>query len=263
MLSVARSRFALPTQFLFLLVNTFGMLLGIVYNNQTPDLYENNAHHRIGWVASSVACAQVVMSLIFTYAGRGDADVAASERAAFLPVSTDETPVHPHPYPTAALHEYSWSRDSGQGTERDSSGPSSPTCLSPSADYHDFEKPDDDHYSNSSNSWGWLRNSFPDRFLSSRIPGMISGRVLGILYVIYRVVDWLILPFGFVAISSGGVTYGGLMVSILPYRLHPRYFRVKAKSRANALVFHCRGAEKFLTESRILLKVVFSSGMAC
>lgn len=239
------------------------MLLGIVYNNQTPDLYENNAHHRIGWVASSVACAQVVMSLIFTYAGRGDADVAASERAAFLPVSTDETPVHPHPYPTAALHEYSWSRDSGQGTERDSSGPSSPTCLSPSADYHDFEKPDDDHYSNSSNSWGWLRNSFPDRFLSSRIPGMISGRVLGILYVIYRVVDWLILPFGFVAISSGGVTYGGLMVSILPYRLHPRYFRVKAKSRANALVFHCRGAEKFLTESRILLKVVFSSGMAC
>ncbi|OJJ84567.1 Ytp1 family protein [Aspergillus glaucus CBS 516.65] len=219
MLSVAGSRFALPTQFLFLIVNAFGMLLGIVYNNQTPDLYPNNAHHKIGWIASSVACAQMAMSLIFTYAGRGDADVAASERAAFIPVSTDEMAHHAHSYPTSALHEYSWSGDSGQDTERDSSihsGPSLPTCVPPSADYVDFEKPEEDdlHGGKPAGSRSWLRNTFVDRFLASRVPGMVSSRVLGILNVVYMVIDRILLPFGFIAIATGGVTYGGIMRGI-------------------------------------------------
>lgn len=211
MLSVAQSRFALPTQFLFLIVNAFGMLLGIVYNNQTPDLYPSNAHHKIGWIASSVACAQMVMSLIFTYAGRGYADVAVSERAAFIPVSTDEMAHHAHSYPTSALHEYSWPRDSGQGTERDSSihsGPSLPTCVSPSADYVDFEKPEEDdlHGGKPAGSRSWLRNTF------SCVPGMVSSRVLSILSVIYMIIDRILLPLGFIAIATGGVTYGGIMV---------------------------------------------------
>ncbi|PWY81583.1 hypothetical protein BO94DRAFT_470214 [Aspergillus sclerotioniger CBS 115572] len=212
MLSVARSRFALPSQFLFLIINSFGMLLGIIYNNQTPDLYPNNAHHKIGWIASSVACAQVVMLLIFTYAGRGNADVAASERAAFIPVATEETAHQPHSYP---FHNYS--RHSIQGAERDSSihsGPSSSTCVW-STDYVDFEKPEDDlHDEKTAGSCSWLRNTFVDRFLASRVPGMVSSRVLRVIHVGYMVIDRIILPFGFIAIATGGVTYGGIMRGI-------------------------------------------------
>lgn len=231
MFSVARSRFALPTQFLFLIVNAFGMLLGIVYNNQTPDLYPNNAHHKIGWIASSVACAQVVMSLIFTYAGRGDVDAAASERAAFFPVPTDEMAHQPHPYPSSARH--SWPRDGGQGTERDSSihnGPPSLTCVSPSADYVDFEKPEEDdlHGVKPAACRRWLCNAF------SRVPGMVPSRVLGVLSVIYMVIDRILLPFGFIAIATGGVTYGGIMVGA--------FFLNPSDSRPVLYVAHTRAS---------------------
>lgn len=239
MLSVARSRFALPTQFLFLIINAFGMLVGIIYNGQTPDLYENNAHHKIGWVATWVVSAQVIMSLIFAYAGRGDADVTAFERAAFLPVSTDEMAGHPHSYPSGAIHEYRWSRDSGQGTERNScsirSGPSSPTCVSPSDEYDDFEKPNDDVHDKPVESRKWFRNTFVDRFLASRVPGMVSSRVLSILNVVYMVIDRIILPFGFIAICTGGVTYGGIMVSLFFAFCHslPFSYNLKISSCAD------------------------------
>ncbi|RAK98751.1 Ytp1 family protein [Aspergillus ibericus CBS 121593] len=205
MLSVAHSRLALPTQLLFLIVNAFGMLLGIIYNHQTPDLYPNNAHHNIGWIASSVACAQVIMSLIFTYTGRGEANVTASERATFIPVSRDS-------HPRSAFHSCT-----GQDTDRDSihSGPSSATCDSPSADSVDFDKPEDDlHGGKPAGSGRWFRITFVDCFLANRVPEMMSRRILGILNVVYMVVDRIILPFGFVAIATGGATYGGIMRGI-------------------------------------------------
>lgn len=228
MLSVARSRFALLSQFLFLVVNTLGMLFGIIYNNQTPDLYENNAHHKIGWIASCIAAVQVVMSLIFTYAGRGDADhlspsSSAAERGAFLPVSTTEHPPSPHHhFPSTSLHQYRWSDDS-HGT---SSGPSSssPSPSSPSTQPAEFDDDDDDDDEKPgpqpSAARRWMRNTVADRFFASRIPGMVSNRALAILYIVYMIIDRILLPFGFIAIATGGVTFGGIMVSVfLFYKL--------------------------------------------
>ena len=213
MLSVARSRFALLSQFLFLIVNAIGILFGVIYNGQTPDLYENNAHHKIGWIASCVVAVQVVMSLIFTYAGRGDADVASasSERAAFLPVSTDDMVDHHHHhhhhFPSTSLHQYRWSGDSSQGTEPSSASPASPSSIP--AEFDDDEKP-------ATGARRWLRNTVADRFFASRIPGMVSNRVLSILSMIYVLIDRIIIPFGFIAIATGGVTFGGIMVSYIP-----------------------------------------------
>ncbi|KAF7713651.1 Uncharacterized protein PECH_001124 [Penicillium ucsense] len=213
MLSVARSRLALPSQLLFLLVNGFGLLLGIVYNSQTPDLYENNAHHKIGWIATWVFSAQAVLALIFTYAGRGESstDKDAYEHAAFLPVATDD---HEHTYPAHATHGYRWSRDSGQGTE-----PGSPTHnMSSSSSFNSpvecddgFEKPEAELPVQPTPRSGWLHSTFVDRFLSNRVPGLVSNRVLRIFNGLYNVVDRIILPFGFVAIATGAVTYGGIM----------------------------------------------------
>lgn len=202
MLSVARSRYALPSQFVFLVVNAIGLLVGIIYNSQTPDLYENNAHHKIGWIVTWVISVQVTMALIFAYAGRGETKFASYERAPFLPVATEETT------------ENRWSGDSGQGTERNSSSlrscPTSPSCESP--EYDGFEKPEHDLPSKPPASRRCLQSTFIDRFLAHRVPNMLSSRVLRILNLVYNVVDRLILPFGFIAITTGAVTYGGIMV---------------------------------------------------
>ncbi|PYH91526.1 integral membrane protein [Aspergillus ellipticus CBS 707.79] len=215
MFSIAHSRCALPSQFLFLVLNAVGLLIGIIYNSQTPDLYENNAHHKIGWIGTWIMSAQVIMSLIFAYSGRGETESSSYERAAFLPVSTDEMAEIPHTYSAGIRHSYRWSRDSGQGTERNSSSlhsrPGSPSCSSPSDEYDGFEKPEGPIPEPSAHSRGCFRVSFADRFLASRVPRMVSSRVLRVISTIYNVIDRIILPFGFIAIATGGITYGGLM----------------------------------------------------
>src|SRR6266511_4011352 len=132
MLSLARSRFALAVQLSFLILNAFGLLLGTIYNSRTPDLYVNNAHHKIGWIATWAVCAQVVIGLIFMYSGRSkEADGDLDEHAGFLPVSVEAMAQHQQVHAMRTAHGYRWSNDSGQGTERNSaslhSGGVSPT----------------------------------------------------------------------------------------------------------------------------------------
>lgn len=207
MLSIARSRLALPSQFLFMVVNAFGLLLGIIYNSQTPDLYANNAHGKIGWVITWVVSAQSILALIFAYAGRGKSNQSSFEEAMFLPVATEEPENF---YPSGPRHEYRWSRDSGQGTEPASSihSPGSP-CESP-AEYDGFEKPEEDLPTRSSGWQGRLHNNFVNRFLWNFVPEILSNRALRISNGVYNVIDRIILPFGFVALLSGAVTYGGI-----------------------------------------------------
>lgn len=208
MLSIARSRLALPSQFLFLVFNAFGLLFGIIYNSQTPDLYENNVHHTIGWIATWVISVQVILALIFAYAGRGESKSKSApfERAAFLRVATED-----HECPTGPMHEHHWSRDSGQGTEPNSSihSPVSSSCES-QAEYDGFEKPEE-LPAKLANPRRWFHSTFVDQFLANRVPGMVSNRVLRIVNVVYNVIDRIILPFGFVAIATGAVTFGGIM----------------------------------------------------
>ncbi|CAL5874403.1 uncharacterized protein PFLUO_LOCUS8699 [Penicillium psychrofluorescens] len=212
MLSIARSRLALLSQFLFLVFNALGLLLGLIYNGQTPDLYENNAHHKIGWIATWVVSVQAILGLIFAYAGRGESHADTYERATFLPVATDEMAQHDHMLPHRAFHDYRWSRDSGQGTESNSSihSPGSPSCESP-AEYDGFEKPEDDLPAKPAVPRRWFQSTVVDRFLSKRVPGLVSSRVLRSFNLLYNIIDRIILPFGFVAIATGAVTYGGIM----------------------------------------------------
>ncbi|KAI9372074.1 hypothetical protein BJX61DRAFT_471212 [Aspergillus egyptiacus] len=213
-LSIARSRLALLSQFFFLVLNAIGLFVGIVYNSQTPDLYENNAHHKIGWIATMVIGIQIILALIFAYAGRGEKAGSAYERAQFLPVSTEDMQ-SPTSFSAGIRHEYRWSRDSGQGTERNTaslhSRPSSPSCASPSDEYDGFEKPEEDLPEQDSESRGFMHSAVLDRFLANRVPRMMSSRALRILNFVYNVIDRIILPFGFVAVVTGGVTYGGIL----------------------------------------------------
>lgn len=202
MLSVAHSRFTIPTQFVFLIVNGVALFFGLIYNASTPDLYPNNAHHKIGWIASSVVVAQFVIGIIYAYSGRRTQNTASQyERATFFPVSTEHMMEHQQLYTPVA--EYRWSGDSGQGT-------SCPT--SPDEEQHNFTKPEEDEEVEVPTplARGWLRSAFLDRFFTSRVPGLLSNKVLRALRLVYNIIDRIILPFGFVALATGGVTYGGI-----------------------------------------------------
>ncbi|KAF9888917.1 hypothetical protein FE257_008086 [Aspergillus nanangensis] len=202
-LSIARSHLAIPSQLLFLLLNAVGLLFGIIYNSQTPDLYENNAHHKIGWIVTAVVCVQFILALILAYGGRGEfnrSKPTSFDRASFLPVAMDE---QESLYQSRERDDYRWSRDSGQG-----SGSLSPSCESHAED-DGFEKPEELH-TKPSGRCGWLSGSRVHRFLLNHIPGMVSARLLRTLNILYNVVDRIILPFGFIATATGAVTYGGI-----------------------------------------------------
>ena len=211
MLSIARSRLALPSQFLFLVFNAFGLVLGAIYNAQTPDLYENNAHHKIGWIATLVMSVQVILALILRCVSRDESKSQSTsfERTAFLPVATNDHESH---YPTGALHEYRWSRESDEETVSGSSihRPGSPSCESQDQ-FERFETPES---SKISGLRGSFRNSVINRFLSKHVPEVVSSRALPIFHGVYNVIDRIILPFGFVAIATGAVTYGGIFRGI-------------------------------------------------
>ncbi|KAK2784647.1 hypothetical protein FQN53_008367 [Emmonsiellopsis sp. PD_33] len=212
MLSVARSRLALPTQFVFLVVNAFGLLLAAVYNNQSPNLYDNNVHHKIGWIATWVMVAEVVMGLLFAYSGQGKHSSASYEGVAFLPVpaEAEDEPDSPD--------EYRWSGDSGQGTERNSSSlhsrnssPERGRRMSRPGDSTEFdEKPDNVMNGETPVARGFFKGLFLDNFLSRRVPGLLPKRALNIMVAIHTVIERTILILGFIAIATGAVVYGGI-----------------------------------------------------
>ncbi|RMZ89145.1 hypothetical protein DV736_g3625, partial [Chaetothyriales sp. CBS 134916] len=225
--SIARSRHVLPVQLVFLALNGVGVIMGTVYNVGTPDLYENNAHHSIGWIATWVVTAQVVMSLLFLYTGRTKPGGAkARETARFLPMSTEnmasftESPVSPY-------HDYRWSSEGGHHADRSFSGTTQNSRdMSPNddtnrlskeeparSDYNEDE--DDDHADLSMALPGRKRRSLLginriDSFLLKRVQGLFSARLLKATEIIYELIDRTILVLGFIALTTGVVTYTGI-----------------------------------------------------
>jgi len=209
MFSISRSKLALPVQLSFLILNGLGVVSGTVYNINTPDLYEGNAHHKIGWLVTWVFTAQVVMSLLFFYSGRNMQETTtSSERAAFLPTSL---------HSMNRKHDQSrWSGDSGHGTE-----PSTPTSSSrtrsPDRD-HDLGKAEQEEPEDMEDvpikpvrrRPLWFKNTMIDKYLSTRLPKLASHKVIKVVEVAYEVIDRTILILGFVALTSGIVTYSGI-----------------------------------------------------
>ena len=64
MLGVAQSSFHIPVQIAFLIMTTIAIIFAILYNSATPDFYENNAHHKIGWVIVWMLVAQIASGMI-------------------------------------------------------------------------------------------------------------------------------------------------------------------------------------------------------
>jgi len=215
MFSVARSRFTLPMQLAFLATNALALVLGIVYDHKTPEMYAGNAHSKTGWAITWIASAWVFLALVQAYAGRSDARSTEDEFAE--PMTTANMlryqRVQNHELPDPSR----WSDDSGHGTERNSlslhDGSQSPSedsesqFVNPSRRYTH----DDDSFGDSDDEKrGFLRNTPVDKFFSRNVARFAVGRTLKAIRILYVVVERTILVQGFVAIVSGAVVYGGI-----------------------------------------------------
>ncbi|KAF2972005.1 hypothetical protein GQX73_g1589 [Xylaria multiplex] len=217
MLSIARSRYTLAAQFLFLLTNAIGVLTGIVYNANTPDLYPNNAHHKLGWLVTWVVGAQVLVGLVGRVAGMMSRSSRSGhgkeEEQSFIPVSTEAMAEHQRINQDAFSSPYRHSNDSGQGTERNTEslrsaslstmvGHESPIELSDRRRQYDEDdeedlvfKPTEMHSSSASQSF------------VAKIASKISDKAWKVIVLGYGFVDRTILILGYITLCTGLITY--------------------------------------------------------
>lgn len=224
MLSIARSRLAISAQFVFLIVNAFALLLGLVYNHKTPELYENNAHSKIGWSITWIASAWVFMALVQVYTAR--AKPYSLEDHAGEPLNAANMARYHRVHDN--VHDVSsgrWSNDSGQGTERNSASlydNSNSTSPCPESEDRTFDMPprrathdELDDVDLDAEKRGFLQDTVVDRFFSRHVARFAVGKPLKVLRLLYVIIDRTIIVQGFVAIMSGTVVYGGIGVSSL------------------------------------------------
>ncbi|KAF2433672.1 hypothetical protein EJ08DRAFT_668669 [Tothia fuscella] len=212
MFSIAKSLYTIPTQTFFFILNGIGVFLSVVYDAKTPDLYENNAHHKIGWIFTWMALAWILMGIVNTYAGRYGArqlsgqQVSAANLARYSQLQNDCDDDH-----DAAR----WSGDSGQGSERNSYslfGSGSPGTNSESRPFDDqFPSLRDVNLNDvDAEKISFLRSAKLHRYLSRKVPQLAVGKTLAISQVLYTVSERLIIILGWVALLTGAVTFGGI-----------------------------------------------------
>jgi hypothetical protein len=227
MLSLARSRYTLGAQFVFLSANALGVVLSLIYNAGTPDLYPGNAHHKIGWIATWIVCSQVAIGLLGRVAaalkGRGEQGRGSGEQRTLIPVSAAAMAEHQRLEAVRYSHRYRLSNDSGQGTE-----PNTESLRSNSVSAQeegpvrlrdlskDYGEDDDDLETDDSAQFRSDRRKKP---LAAKITLFLSSRAGRMLRFAYSVVDRTILIIGFVAVCTGVITYGRFFVRTTPMLL--------------------------------------------
>ncbi|GAP85217.1 putative integral membrane protein [Rosellinia necatrix] len=215
MLSIARSRYTLAAQFLFLLTNAIGVLVGIVYNANTPDLYPNNAHHKLGWLVTWVVGAQVLVGLVGRVAGTmskaSRPTRAKEEEQSFIPVSTEAMVEHHRRNQDMFPSPYRESNDSGQGTERNTESLRS-SSLSTIAGHESPIELDDRRrrYEDDEEDLAFRHaemRSGASRSFVGRVTSKISDKAWRIIMFGYEFVDRTILILGYITLCTGLITY--------------------------------------------------------
>jgi hypothetical protein len=215
MLSIARSRYILPSQFAFLVVNALALLIGVVYNHKTPELYENNSHSKTGWIVTWIASAWVFMALAQTYANRDQAHSFDDETT--QPLNAENMAEYQRVKDEDLESPYRYSNDSGQGTERNSASlyghSRSPSVESEDQGFpgpvrrnthDDLDELEDVNLGNSK-----PKSRF-DAFFSRSVARFLAGRTAKVIRLLYVIFERTIIVQGIVAILTGTVVYGGI-----------------------------------------------------
>ncbi|KAL5116814.1 hypothetical protein ACEQ8H_005295 [Pleosporales sp. CAS-2024a] len=215
MLSIARSRYSLSSQFLFLATNAVALAFGVVYKHKTPELYANNSHGKTGWIVTWLANAWVILAMIQFYTKRQQSNTEHDEIAEPNPVANmvwyqrvqDELP-----------EPCRFSQDSGQGTERNSESlfghSRSPSEESEHERFHgpmrQYTQDHGDCFDDASEKRGFLRNATLDSFFSRHVARYVAGRTLKVIHFSYVVLERTLIVQGVVAVATGTVVYGGI-----------------------------------------------------
>jgi hypothetical protein len=218
MLQIARSRLGLPVQFAFLALNAVGVLFASIYKNKTPDLYAHNAHNTIGWLLTWVVIAQTCLALVSTYTSVRQSE-GSGDQVSFLPISSDAPAEHQF-HDIGHGSGYRFSNDSGHGTDRNTESSRSQSSSSMDQDERGMDRvrqkyePDDENARSveldSHKRGSWLSNL--DGVLS-QLPSYLSSRTIRLFSFVEAVITRTVLILGFVGITTGLITYGGLFVS--------------------------------------------------
>lgn len=212
MLSIARSRYVLPSQFAFIVVNALALLVGVVYNHKTPELYENNAHSKTGWAVTWIASAWVFMALIQSYVGRDQACSVDDESIA--PLNAANMMQYQRVKEEDVDSPYRFSNDSGQGTERNSASlyghSRSPSVESENQQFAECARRYTDELDDLEDVSLEKPKSSLDSFFSRNVGRFVAGKTAKIIRSVYVVLERTMVIQGLIAILSGTVVYGGI-----------------------------------------------------
>jgi len=194
----------------FQALSGLGLVFGIISNGNTADLYENNAHHTIGWFATCIMAVQAAIDLLLRFAKRTKTITPEGAGLALSPLAD-----------TVRQNTYLlWSGSSDQLTESSASynarntPPINSHDLGEEFDRFRSEDDDDGYRSLIPGRLSFFKNYFIHKYLSGRVPTMASYRtLLRTFEVLYGIIDRTILALGFVTLLTGGVTYAGIFVS--------------------------------------------------
>lgn len=214
-LSVARSRYHLPAQILFHIVNGLGVLAGFVYNHSTPDLYMNNAHHPLGWVVVAFTIAWTLLSVYVAYGEyqSGRRSSLQQERGRTIRTMARFEPQPPYNDECSPRD----SRDSGQGTERNSASlfgsrqnSTDDVYRKPAEDDRDLGFEDEKLDDEEPERRGFLGNKKLGSLLSKGVRKVSTKRTTMIMRVTQILLEKFLLLLGFAALTSGFIVAGGL-----------------------------------------------------
>ncbi|OAG12013.1 uncharacterized protein CC84DRAFT_1134252 [Paraphaeosphaeria sporulosa] len=173
MLSIAQSWLRTPLQATFFSLNLFGVLLGVTYNRQTPNLYENEKHGLLGWVSTFLAAVWLACGLVLSYL-RLKRRIQAED-----PIYSPSSDVSQSPLLSDEL-------------------------AGSSFEYRDIGPSDEDM--DAANSICKARDLSPRTKYSLRS----SQSIKSLLVVTVAINDWLILLLGFSCVTTGAAVYGGM-----------------------------------------------------
>jgi Domain of unknown function (DUF2427) len=187
-------------QFVFFVLHAVGLFVGTLYNANTPDMYENNAHHKMGWIFTWFSLAWILIGIINTYATKSPRykSIFGIGKAYYQKLMQDDD-----------TQERRWSGDSGHGT---GTSPSSERGLpSFSGELPQFADTENEEEAEKPRV---LRNTKVDKFLMHYIRKYAIGTPLLVLRIIYGVFERTLLLLGFTALCTGFITFGGIFVSL-------------------------------------------------
>lgn len=204
MLSIARSRFTLPAQLAFFATNATGIVASILYNQQTPDLYSGNSHHKGAWAITCIATAWFLMSLLKPYTKRSiDHEYFALSTQ---PASQSAMAEHDRLHDLSKFRQQRWSRDSGIASQVSSSRPSSLNSEFHRLPMHLMMEQQEDQ--DEQNMDEIHEPSTPEGTKFNRLLSL--DFVSSLLNSLYVTLERFLIPLGFVALVTGTVAYSGI-----------------------------------------------------